>query len=305
MKALQTELRQSWPKSPRRGAARAPRDRPTSRRPPPPALMNHRLVCKTGDHGINSGKREQATPAAARPDLWEASLDGLCASTGQGQHAAGDGRPTLSAVGSNRRSQALGGAAERRVPSWQQLRVEAPCPAHVRKKLQPPPPCCGRRPHTRFEGDKVPASPTEFATRAFVAARAGTVRRVPARPCPRACFPHSPPAPPSRVRPVGWRSVPGRMPSTSLCRKAPGRGMTWLRSTPGGGRSTAKTPGWPSGSRRLQGFTWEPHLAAHFDPCHPRGGRWLPSTPFPVVPVLQCRQGPPSCLMARIRPARP
>lgn len=54
------DLRPSWRKSPSRGAARAPGDGPTNRRPPPPALMNHRLIGRTGDR-VRRGKRKQST----------------------------------------------------------------------------------------------------------------------------------------------------------------------------------------------------------------------------------------------------
>lgn len=82
--------------------------------------------------------------------------------------------------------------------------------------------------------------------------------------------------------------------------------MTWLGAASGVRLSGDDSPGWSSDAHAASTATGSlaersprsASAAAHSLPRLQRGGRWLPSTPFPVMPVLQCRKGPQSRFVA-------
>lgn len=241
--------RRSWQKSPPCGAARARRGLLMNRRPPPPAPMNHRVAGQTGDpgprfhRGANENKPNRLPAQCSQPcEKWGPLLGPLFdvrASTGQRWDAAGDGRPTLSALRPNRRHRRLAGdAAEEYGPSglaWNPFakltRTKSTSHSRVedRRRLGQPkttlrgrwgPPRPGLRStcqsNSRDVGNGSVGGPLSDLPASGAQLRASRSLVLSSR----------------ATHPVGRRLAPGRARLMSLC-KSPWGGMTWLGSTPG------------------------------------------------------------------------
>lgn len=297
--------RRSWQKSPPCGAARARRGLLMNRRPPPPAPMNHRVAGQTGDpgprfhRGANENKPNRLPAQCTQPcEKWGPPLGPLFdvrASTGQRRDAAGDGRPTLSALRPNRRHRRLAGdAAEENGPSglaWNPFakltRTKSTSHSRVedRRRLGQPkttlrgrwgPPRPGLRStcqsNSRDVGNGSVGGPLSDLPASGAQLRASRSLVLSSR----------------ATHPVGRRLAPGRAHLTSLC-KSPWEGNdvagvdAWCEALKHG---QAGEP--PRRASPVEHVGRGPWTASARHALSQRG-RWLPSTPIPVVPLRQCR----------------